>query len=200
MALFRLLPVPRTGGRERRATSKESAVRRSIIVSAALAATALLAGCSSVPEGAAEAQALVCPPGEPGCDEILPLGPGGAVEVEMGNFFFNVTDGIAITGEVEVTAVNVSDAYHNIEFLGAADGTYLGGSDGDAVVGADGGESGVGMAALFPGEWLMICNVPGHRAAGMELPITVYATEEEADLAIEMGETDVDRDRENPNT
>jgi hypothetical protein len=175
-------------------------VRRSIIVSAALAATALLAGCSSVPEGATEAQALVCPPGEPGCDEILPIGPGGALEVEMGNFFFNVTDGLAITGEVEFTAINVSDAYHNIEILGAADGTYLGGSDGDAIAGADGGEVGNGMAALFPGEWLMICNVPGHRAAGMELPITVYATEEEAQLAVEMGETDVDRDRENPNT
>ncbi|TVP65279.1 MAG: hypothetical protein EA340_12770, partial [Nitriliruptor sp.] len=105
-----------------------------------------------------------------------------------------------ITGEIEVTAVNISDAYHNIEFLGAADGTFLGGSDGEAVVGADGFETDVGQVALFPGEWLMICNVPGHRAAGMELPITVYATEEEAELAIEAGETDVDRDREMPNT
>ena len=167
---------------------------------AAALAAAVLTGCSSVPEGAAEAQALVCPPGEEGCDEILPIGPGGAIEVEMGNFFFNVTDGVAITGEVDVTGVNVSDAYHNIEFLGAADGTYLGGSDGEAVVGADGGETGEGMAALFPGQWLMICNVPGHRAAGMELPVTVYATEEEAQLAIDAGETDVDRDRETPNT
>lgn len=174
-------------------------MRRSIVLPAALAAAFLLAGCSSVPEGAAEAQALVCPPGEPGCDEILPIGPGGALEVEMGNFFFNVTDGIAVTGEVEFTAINVSDAYHNIEILGSADGTYLGGSDGDAVVGADGNETGEGTAALFPGEWLMICNVPGHRAAGMELPITVYASQEEADAAIAAGETDVDRDRENPN-
>ena len=174
-------------------------MRRRFVIPAALAATALLAGCSSVPEGAAEAQALVCPPGEPGCDEVLPVGPGGAIEVEMGNFFFNVTDGLAITGDVEVTAVNVSDAYHNIEFLGAADGTYLGGSDGDAIAGADGDETGVGTAALFPGEWLMICNVPGHRAAGMELAVTVYATEEEAQLAVEAGTTDVDRDRESPN-
>ena len=175
-------------------------MRRLTLGTAVLAATVLLGGCSSVPEGALAAQALVCPPGEPGCDEILPIGPGGAVEVEMGNFFFNVTDGIAVTGEIAVTAVNVSDAYHNIEFLGAADGTYMGGTDGEAVVGADGFETGEGQVALFPGEWLMICNVPGHRAAGMELPITVYATEEEAELAVEMGMTDVDRDRENPNT
>jgi hypothetical protein len=175
-------------------------LRRLMLGTAALATVVLLAGCSSVPEGAAEAQALVCPPGEEGCDEILPIGPGGAIDVDMGNFFFNVTDGVAITGQVQVTAVNVSDAYHNVEFLGAADGTYLGGSDGEAILGADGGETGEGMAALFPGEWLMICNVPGHRAAGMELPITVYATEEEAQAAIEAGETDADRDREMPNT
>ncbi len=175
-------------------------MRRLTLGTAALAAVVLLAGCSSVPEGAADAQALVCPPGEPGCDEILPVGPGGAVEVEMGNFFFNVTDGIAITGEVEVTAVNVSDAYHNIEILGAADGSFLGGSDGEAFVGADAFETDIGTVQLFPGEWLMICNVPGHRAAGMELPLTVYATEEEAQIAIEAGETDVDRDREMPNT
>ena len=175
-------------------------MRRLSIATALLTSAVLLAGCSDVPEGAADAQALVCPPGEEGCDEVLPVGPGGEVEVEMGNFFFNVTDGIAITGEVEVTAVNISDAYHNIEILGAADGSFLGGSDGEAFVGADGFETDTGTVELFPGEWLMICNVPGHRAAGMELPLTVYASEEEAQAAIEAGETDVDRDRENPNT
>ncbi len=175
-------------------------MRRLSLGTALLASAALLAGCSSVPEGAAEAQALVCPPGEEGCDDVLPVGPGGEVEVEMGNFFFNVTDGLAITGEVEVTGINISDAYHNIEFLGAADGSYLGGSDGEAILGADGGETDTGTAQLFPGEWLMICNVPGHRAAGMELAVTVYATEEEAQAAVEAGETDVDRDREMPNT
>ncbi len=175
-------------------------MRRLSLGTALLAFAALLAGCSSVPEGAADAQALVCPPGEEGCDEVLPIGPGGEVEVEMGNFFFNVTDGIAVTGSVEVTAVNISDAYHNIEILGAADGSFLGGADGEAFVGADGFETDTGTVELFPGEWLMVCNVPGHRAAGMELPLTVYASEEEAELAIEAGETDVDRDRENPNT
>jgi len=173
-------------------------VRRSIL---GLFATALvmLTGCATIPDGAVDAQALECPPGTEGCDEIRPLGPGGEVEIEMDNFWFNFTDGVAVTGEIEVTAINVGPAYHNVEFLGAAEGsTFMGGSDGDAVVGADGNETGVGVVALFPGEWTVICNVPGHRAAGMETTMTVYATEEEAEAAIEAGETDVDRDLADP--
>lgn len=149
-------------------------MRRSVSGLLVLASVAL-AGCASVPDGAIEARALVCPPGEEGCDSIQPVGPGGDLEIEMGNFFFEVTDGVAVTGEVEVTVINVSDAYHNTEFLGAADG-----SD---IPEADAFETGTGTVLLFPGEWTVICNVPGHRAAGMETTVTVYATEEEAAAA-----------------
>jgi plastocyanin len=178
--------------------ARRPSVRRSTL--GLFATTALLlAGCTTVPDGAIDAQALECPPGTEGCDEIRPVGPGGELEVEMDNFYFNVVDGAPVTGDITVTAVNLGAAYHNIEFLGAAEGsTFMGGSDGDAVVGADGNETGEGIAALFPGEWTMICNVPGHRAAGMESTVTVYATEEEAQAAIEAGETDVDRDAEMP--
>lgn len=140
-----------------------------------LAAAALLAGCTSVPEGAVTAAALVCPPGDPGCDPVQPVGPGGDLALDMGNFFFDVTDGISATGAVEVTVTNVSDAYHNAQFLGAADGSDL--------PEADGGTTGTGTVLLFPGEWTVICTVPGHRAAGMETTITVYATAEEAAAA-----------------
>ena len=174
-------------------------MRRLTFGTALLASAVVLSGCSSVPEGAAEAQALVCPPGEEGCDDVLPVGPGGAVQLEMGNFFFNWTDGAAITGPVEVTGTNLSDTYHNVEILGSADGSYLGGSDGEAILGVDGSESDSGTAELFPGEWTLICNVPGHRAAGMETTITVYSSEEEAEAAIDAGETDADLDAENPN-
>jgi hypothetical protein len=151
------------------------------------AASAVLVGCGgAVPEGAADAEAFECPAGEEGCDEILPVGEGGALEMDMGNFFFTVLDGAPVTGEVEVTVHNISDAYHNAEFLGAAEGSE--------IPEADGNETGVGTVLLFPGEWTVICNVPGHRAAGMETTVTVYATEEEAQAAIEAGETDADRD------
>jgi len=142
---------------------------------AAAASVALLSGCASIPEGAVGASPLVCPPGAEGCDPIQPVGPGGTITMDMGNFYFDVTDAFAVTGAVEVTVVNVSDAYHNAQFLGAADG-----SD---IPEADGNETGVGTVLLFPGEWTVICTVPGHRAAGMETTITIYATQDEADAA-----------------
>jgi hypothetical protein len=164
-------------------------VRRSTLGLFATAAV-LLAGCATVPEGAIDAQALECPPGTEGCDEILPIGEGGELEMDMDNFYFEVVGGAPVTGEVEVTVNNLGAAYHNAEFLGAAEG-----SD---IPEADGNESGTGTVLLFPGSWTVICNVPGHRAAGMETTITVYATVEEAEAAIEAGETDADRDAEMP--
>ncbi len=150
------------------------------------AAGLVLAGCSPIPAGAVDAEAYVCEPGTEGCEEIRPIGPGGTIEVDMGSFFFEYIDGIAVTGEIEVIAHNVSSDYHNIEFIGAAEGSsFMGGTDGDAVAGAMGNETDEGVVALFPGTWTVICNVPGHREAGMETEITIYATEEEADEALE---------------
>jgi plastocyanin len=140
----------------------------------------VLAACATVPEGSIQAEAFECPPESDCYDEIQPVGPGGELEMDMGNFFFDNIEGTPITGEVVVTVHNVSDAYHNAEFLGAAEG-----SD---IPEADGNESGEGTVLLFPGEWTVICNVPGHRAAGMETTVTVYATEEEAAAAAEEAE------------
>jgi hypothetical protein len=144
---------------------------------AAAASVLMLSGCATLPEGAVDASPLVCPPGTEGCDPIQPVGPGGTIAMGMGNFFFDVTDAFAVTGAVEVTVANVSDAYHNAQFLGAADG-----SD---IPEADGNQTGVGTVLLFPGEWTVICTVPGHRAAGMESVITIYATPDEARAARE---------------
>jgi len=141
------------------------------------ASVALVSGCATLPEGAVEAAPLVCPAGTEGCDPIQPVGPGGSISMDMGNFFFDITDQSLVTGEIDVTVVNVSDAYHNAQFLGAADG-----SD---IPEAEGNETGEGTVFLFPGEWTVICTVPGHRAAGMETTVTVYATAEEAEAAQE---------------
>lgn len=142
---------------------------------AAAASVLLLSGCAALPEGAVDANPLVCPPGTEGCDPIQPVGPGGTIAMDMGNFYFDVTDAFAVTGAVDVTVVNLSDAFHNAQFLGAADG-----SD---IPEADGNQTGVGTVLLFPGEWTVICTVPGHRAAGMETVITIHATPDEAEAA-----------------
>jgi plastocyanin len=141
------------------------------------ASSLVLAACATVPDGSIEAEAMACPPGSECYDEIQPVGEGGELEMDMGNFFFDNIQGTPVTGEVLVTVHNVSDAYHNAEFLGAAEGSE--------IPEADGNETGEGTVLLFPGEWTVICNVPGHRQAGMETTITVYATEEEAAAAAE---------------
>ena len=147
---------------------------------AVAASAVLLSACASLPDGAVEASPLVCPPGTEGCDPIQPVGAGGTITMDMGNFYFDITDEFLVTGAVDVTVVNVSDAYHNAQFLGAADG-----SD---IPEADGNETGTGTVFLFPGEWTVICTVPGHRAAGMETTVTVYATVEEAEAARASGD------------
>jgi plastocyanin len=154
-------------------------VRLRLLAVAAIAA--LVSGCGSLPEGAVEASPLVCPAGTEGCDPVQPVGPGGTIAMDMGNFFFDVTDQFLVTGAVDVTLTNVSDAYHNAQFLGAADG-----SD---IAEAEGGQTGTGTVLLFPGEWTVICTVPGHRAAGMETVVTVYATTDEAEAARAATET-----------
>jgi plastocyanin len=160
-------------------------VRRPTVALLTSISLLFLAGCGEDLSGAIEAEALECPPGEEGCPEIRPVGPGGELEIEMGSFFFEEIGGLVVTGEVDVTAINVSGDYHNIEFLGAPEGSFMGGADGDAVAGAAGNETDEGVVELFPGEVTVICNVPGHRAAGMEDTITVYATVEEAEAAAE---------------
>jgi hypothetical protein len=156
-------------------------VRRRYTLGLVAATSLVLAGCgASVPDGAVDAEPMAAPEGHPDHDEVLPVGPGGDLEMDMGDFFFDNISGMPVTGEIEVTVHNVSGQYHNAEFLGAADGS--------GIPEAEGNESGTDTVLLFPGEWTVICNVPGHREAGMETTVTVYATEEEAEEAIEEGE------------
>jgi hypothetical protein len=162
-------------------------VRRRYTLGLVAATSLVLAGCgASVPDGAVDAEPMAAPEGHPDHDEVLPVGPGGDLEMDMGDFFFDNISGRPVTGELEVTVNNVSGQYHNAEFLGAAEGS--------GIPEAEGGESGTDTVLLFPGEWTVICNVPGHREAGMETTVTVYATEEEAEEAIEEGEIGGDDD------
>lgn len=142
-------------------------------------AALLLAGCDQgPPQEAIEAEALACPSGSDCYDEPRPVGPGGELVVTADEFFFEIEEGTAVTGDVSFTLDNVGGTEHNIEVLGAF------GLEGE-VVEAGSGETAEGAAPLFPGEYTIICNIPGHRAAGMEATIEVFATEEEAESATE---------------
>lgn len=144
-------------------------------------ASLLLSGCGgSVPEGAIDAESQAAPEGHPDHDPVQPVGPGGALEIEAGDFFFDILGGEPVTGEIDVTGINQADQFHDIHFAGAAEGSE--------VVEMEAGESDTATVLLFPGEWTIWCSVPGHREAGMEATVTVYATEEEAAEAAEEGE------------
>ncbi|MEX0836021.1 MAG: hypothetical protein WD010_08015 [Nitriliruptor sp.] len=158
-------------------------MRHRLTLGLVTATAALLAGCASSPDGAIEAAAYECPVGTEGCDVVQPVGEGGEMTIvssREGEFSFTVEDGIAVTGEIMVTFENEGTAVHNTEALGAAEG-----SD---IPEAPGGGSDEGVFLLFPGEWTVICNVPGHRAAGMETTVQVFATPEEAAEAEASGE------------
>lgn len=137
----------------------------------------LLVACDSVPEGAVDAEPMAAP----GEDPVVPVGPGGSLEIEAGDFYFEVLDGTPVTGDIEVTGVNVSGQFHDITFAGAAEGS-------EDPVEMEAGEEGEGTVKLFPGETTFWCTVPGHREAGMEATVTVYATEDEYEQAVEEGE------------
>ena len=156
-------------------------MRTRVTASLALVAAAglVLAGCESVPDGAREAQAFECPLGEEGCDENIPVGEGGDLAVTASvetEFSFQVDDPLTVTGpEIAVEFENAGTALHNVEAIGGAEGSE--------VVEAAPGDGATGNFALFPGEWTIICNVPGHQAAGMEATVIVYATAEELEAA-----------------
>ena len=144
-------------------------------------ASLLLAGCgASIPDGAAEAEPMAAPEGHPDHDPVMPVGPGGDLEMDAGDFWFEITGGLPVTGEIEVTGNNVSNSFHDIHFAGAAEGSE--------IIEMEGGETSSGTVLLFPGEVVFWCDVPGHREAGMEGTVTVFATEEEAEAAAAEGE------------
>lgn len=146
--------------------------RRTAVLAVALA-TGLLAGCAPSNPDAIEAQPITEARAN---DPVVPTGPGGEISIEAGDLFFENLTGEAVDGEVTVNLDNRGDALHNFRIDQAAGENVL--------VEAAGGEQQTGTLALFgaPGgqTYTYYCDIPGHRSAGMEGEIIVYATEEGA--------------------
>ena len=137
----------------------------------AVAAFALTA-CQSVDQQAIEAQAYT---DETRNDPIEPVGPGGSITVEGFEWGFDIVQGVAVDGEVEVTFENTGGTVHNFRIDNAAGE--------NKKVEAPAGESETGVLKLFAGNYQYYCDIPGHRSQGMVGELTVYATAEEASEA-----------------
>lgn len=139
-----------------------------------LSAIALFAAaCGSVPEGAVDAEGLECPPDSDCYDPPRASGDGGLLEISAVEFAFPDIRGVAAEGDVEITIINEGTALHNIVVIGANEGS-------DPKAEAPAGESDTASFNLFAGDYTIYCDVPGHRAAGMEDTITIYPTLEDA--------------------
>lgn len=141
-----------------------------LLTAAAVLATGLLvSGCTSVPTEIREADALECPPGSDCYDPPRPMGPGGELEVEAGEFYFEIRSGAETLqeGPIQVTLDNAGSAEHDFTI----DEAYENVSVPDGTVPP--GETAEGTLELFAGEWTYYCSVPGHRQQGMVGTITV---------------------------
>ncbi len=148
--------------------------RRSPVVVAIAAAAVLLAACSPSSPDAIAADGIT---DERASDPVIPNGPGGAISIEAGDLFFQDLEGAAIDGAVSVTIVNIGQAEHNFRIDESAGGTLK--------VSAFGGDTTVGDLLLFgqPGgtQYTYYCDIPGHREAGMEGTLMVYADAADAE-------------------
>ena len=147
--------------------------RRSRLVMSLSALALFASACGGAPDGAIDAEALACPPESDCYDPPKASGEGGALEVTAVEFDFPDITGIAAEGDVEITIVNEGTALHNIVVVDANEGS-------DDKVEAAAGESATGTFNVFAGPYTIYCDIPGHRAAGMEAVITVYPTQADA--------------------
>jgi hypothetical protein len=137
------------------------------------------AACGSVPEGAVEAEALACPPDSECYDPPRAVGEGGAIAFDTVEFEFINQTGLPVEGDLEVTLDNIGEAEHNILIEGANQGS----ATADEMT-VQPGNIVTGEFNVFASEYVYYCTIPGHRSAGMEGVLTVYATPEEAREAL----------------
>ncbi|MBW3577043.1 MAG: hypothetical protein KY462_04755 [Actinobacteria bacterium] len=142
----------------------------------AAAAVLVVASCGGAPDELKNAEALECPSGSDCYDPPKPIGPGGEIVADGGEFFFELTTANAVEGSIKVTFHNVGSAEHNFtidEAFGDVNSvppqgnTPPGGTD-EATL------------ELFAGTWTYYCSVPGHREAGMEGTLTVEMADQSA--------------------
>lgn len=125
-------------------------MRRAILALAGL--LALVAACGSGDFGAARAPNIPSP------------AQGDVVVRAESNLVFQPEEVTATAGDVSVVLTNDDRQVHTFTIEGRED---------ELLLRAEGGETVEGSIELEPGEYVFYCDVPGHRAGGMEGTLTV---------------------------
>ena len=96
---------------------------------------------------------------------VEPKGPSTeTIAIEAGNFYFK-PDTITATPGIATITLTAANGIHDLVFDGAYPGFLLE---------ADGGGGAQSKKIdLKPGKYTFYCNIPGHRAAGMQGTLTV---------------------------
>lgn len=144
--------------------------RHTRTLTVALVAALVGAGCARAPDGAAEAVKVRCPEGSDCYDPPKALGDGGTAVFSAVDFAFEELAGQVNQGDITVELDNNANGEHNIVFVGANEGS-------EKIV-AGGKSTAEGVVNLFAGDYVYFCDIPGHRASGMEGILTIYATPE----------------------
>jgi plastocyanin len=152
---------------------------RSLTLTIGALALAAAACGGGAPQEAIDAQPLACPTDSDCYDPPRAVGEGGQIAFDADEFVFVNMQGLPVEGDLEVTLHNVGAAEHNIFFEGANQGS----ATADDMLIGPGGEV-TGVFNVYAADYVYYCTVPGHRQAGMEGVLTVYATTEEAAAAM----------------
>jgi uncharacterized cupredoxin-like copper-binding protein len=92
------------------------------------------------------------------------IGPGASVTVTAGDLYLKPKELTAREGQIEIRYQDEGQLLHSLLIDGVA-GFRL-------EVSGNGAEA-KGTVALEKGSYMLYCEVPGHRAAGMEATLTV---------------------------
>lgn len=127
-----------------------------IVALAGLTAALALVACSG-DDGQTEAKGTASEPATTGS-------PGMTVNVEAHDISFTPKELQATAGDVTIRYTNSGAIQHTL---------LIDGKDGFKLDVMKSGDADTGMVKLAPGAYTMYCDVPGHRAAGMEARLVV---------------------------
>lgn len=159
-------------------------MKRALVGSAALALVSgvIATGCGGDDNDSTSTQAQTATTGG-GAPE------GAAVEIKMGDYFYDPKDATAKAGSTTINAPNEGKVEHELVLFktntdpaklptasdGGVDEEKLDASAQEVgeIPDVEPGETGSGTFDLTPGKYVMFCNLPGHYAQGMYGSVTV---------------------------